>query len=74
MSPNQPGFRTGDLCINPRLSVTHIYYLFDEGFETRKIFRNISKAFDKVWYKDRIHKLQSSFKCSSREDLKLGIL
>ena len=50
LSPNQSGFRTGDPCINQLLSITRIYYSFDEGFETRAIFLDISKAFDKVWH------------------------
>ena len=50
LSPNQSGFRTGDSCINQLLSITRIYYSFDEGFETRAIFLDISKAFDKVWH------------------------
>ena len=35
-----------------------IYYSFDEGFETRTIFPDISKAFDKVWYERLIYKLR----------------
>ena len=51
LSPNQSGFRTGYSCINHLLSITHdIYYSFDEGFETRAIFLDISKAFDKFWH------------------------
>ena len=58
MSPNQSGFRTGDSCINQLLSITHdIYHSFDEGFETRAIFLDISKAFDKVWHEGFIYKL-----------------
>ena len=61
MSSNQSGFRTGDSCINQLLSITHdIYHSFDEGFETRAIFLDISKTFDKVWqggliYKSRLY-------------------
>ena len=59
MLPNQSGFRTGDSYINQLLSFTHdIYYSFDEGFETRGIFLDISKAFDKVWHKGLIYKLR----------------
>ena len=59
MLPNQSGFRTGDSYINQLLSITHdIYYSFDEGFETRGIFLDISKAFDKVWHKGLIYKLR----------------
>ena len=59
MLPNQSGFRTGDSYINQLLSITHdIYHSFDEGFETRAIFLDISKAFDKVWHEGLIYKLR----------------
>ena len=52
ISPNQSGFKPGDLCINQLLSITHeIYKSFDNGLEVRGIFLGISKAFDKVWCK-----------------------
>ena len=58
LSPNQSGFRTGDSCINQLLSITcNIFHCFDEGMETRAIFLDISKAFDKIWYKGLIYKL-----------------
>ena len=42
----------GDSCINQLLAITHkIYKSFDEGFEFRGVFLDISKAFDKVWKK-----------------------
>ena len=51
ISPNQWGFRPGDSCVNQLLAVTHeIYKSFQEGFEVRRVFLNISKAFDKVWH------------------------
>ena len=46
---NQPGFKPGDSCINQLLSITHnIYKSFDDGYEVRGVFLDISKAFDKV--------------------------
>ena len=33
---------------------------FDDGFEVRGVFLDISKAFDKVWHKGIIFKLQQS--------------
>ena len=55
--PNQSCFRIGDSCINQLLSVTHmIYYPFDEEFETRAIFLDISIAFDKVCHEELIYK------------------
>ena len=57
MSPKQSGFHTGDPCINQLLSITYnTYHCFDKGMETRAIFLDISKAFDKVWYKGLIYK------------------
>ena len=51
ITPNQSGFKTGDSCINQLISITHeIYKSFDDGYEVRGVFLDISKAFDKVWY------------------------
>ena len=51
ISPDQSGFRPGDSCVNQLLAITHeIYKSFDEGFEVRGVFLDISKAFDKVWH------------------------
>ena len=53
------GFRTGDSYINQLLSITYnIYHSFDEGFEIRAIFLDISKSFDKVWHEGLIYKLR----------------
>ena len=50
ISQNQSGFKPGESCINQLLSITHeIYKLFDDGWEVRGVFLDISKAFDKVW-------------------------
>ena len=58
---NQSGFKTGDSCVNQLLSITHeIYKSFDNGFEVRGVFLDISKAFDKVWYKGIIFKLKQN--------------
>ena len=49
ISQHQSGFKPGDSCINQLLSITHeIYQSFDEGFDVRSVFLNISKAFGKV--------------------------
>ena len=43
---NQSGFKPGDSCINQLLSITHeIFKLFDDGWEVRRVFLDISKAF-----------------------------
>ena len=45
ISTNQSGFKPGDSCINQLLSITHgIYASFDEGYEVRGVFLDISKA------------------------------
>ena len=51
LSKNQSGFRSGDSCVSQLISITHeIYKAFDgnPSLETRGIFLDISKAFDKV--------------------------
>ena len=49
ISQHQSGFKPGDSCINQFLSIAHeIYQSFDEGFDVRSVFLDISKAFDKV--------------------------
>ena len=49
ISPIKSEFKPADSCINQFLAVTHeIYKSFDEAFEVRGVFLDISKAFDKV--------------------------
>ena len=61
LAPNQSDFKPGDSCINQLLSITHeIYSSFDDRFEVRSIFLDISKAFDKVWLEGNIFKLQQN--------------
>ena len=51
ISENQSGFKPGDSCINQLLAITHeIFSSFDDNFEVRGVFLDISKAFDKVWH------------------------
>ena len=61
ISHNQLGFKPGDSCINQLLCITHgIYQSLDEGLETRGIFLDISKTFDKVWYQGLPFKLKQN--------------
>ena len=61
ISPNQSGFKLGDSCVNQLLAITHeIYKSYDVGFEVRGVFLDISKAFDKVWHKGLLLKLNQN--------------
>ena len=62
----QSGFIPGDSTVN---QLTDIYNTFckalDEGKEVRAIFCDISKAFDRVWHKGLLFKLNSVGICGS---------
>ena len=59
LAPNQSGFKLGYSCINQLISITYeIYSYFDDGFEVRSVFLDISKAFHKVWHEGIIYKLK----------------
>ena len=58
ISKNQSGFRPGDSTIYQLISITsNIYESFEKYDETRALFLDISKAFDKVWHDGLIYKL-----------------
>ena len=43
------------------MTVTHeIYKSFDDGYEVRGVFLDISKPFNKVWHKGLIYKLKQN--------------
>ena len=57
---HQSGFTPGDSAINQLLNITNEFgKALDEGKEIRVIFFDISKAFDRVWHRGLLSKLQS---------------
>ena len=61
ISQNQSGFKRGDSSINHLISITHnIFNSLHEGLEMTGVFLDISKAFDKVWHKGLIYKVQQN--------------
>ena len=59
---SQSGFRKGDSCVSQLLSITHeILKSADVSIplDTRGVFLDISKAFDRVWHDGLIFKLKS---------------
>ena len=48
-SENQSGFKPGDSWVNKLLTITHqIFSSFDDNYEVRGVFLDISKAFDNM--------------------------
>ena len=55
ISSSQSGFKPGDFCINQLL-----YESFDNVFEIRSVFLDMSKAFNKVWHKGLVYKFKQN--------------
>ena len=61
ISKKQSGFIPGDSTINQLLAITtEIFNAFENVDETRAVFLDISKAFDKVWHEGLICKLKQN--------------
>ena len=61
LTAHHSGFRPCDSTINQLLSISHkIYTGFEEtpSRETRAVFLDFSKSFDKVWREGLLHKLE----------------
>ena len=58
----QSGFIKGDSCVSQLLSITHTIHKnldANPSLDTKGIFLDMSKAFDKVWHEGLIYKLRS---------------
>ena len=61
VTTNKSGFEPGDSCMSQLLSnAREIYKSFDDGPEIRRVFLDMSKAFDKVWHERIIFKLKQN--------------
>ena len=75
LSAHESGFQAIDSCVDQLLSIVHnIYTVFDAYpiLESRGIFLDISKTFDKVWPEELIFKLKLISICDALLDL-IGI-
>ncbi|CAF1101963.1 unnamed protein product [Didymodactylos carnosus] len=62
----QSGFIRGDFTVNQLIDFVHtIYQNGDEGQITKAIFLDFSKAFDRVWFRVLLHKLEMKGICGS---------
>ena len=60
ITSHQSGFTPGDFAVNQLMYITHEFgRALDEGKEVRVVLCDISKAFDRVWHKGLLRKLES---------------
>ena len=61
ISENQLGIKPVNSCVNQVLAINHeIFSSFDDNYEVKRVFFDISKAFDKVRQEGIIYKLKRS--------------
>lgn len=61
LSEHQSGFTRGDSAVNQLINISNDFgKALDAGKEIRVVFCDISKAFDRVWHKGLLYKLQKS--------------
>ena len=61
---SQSGFMPSDSTVNQLVSMYNTFCeALDNGLEVRVVFFDISKAFDKVWHKGLLYKLQKAGIC-----------
>ena len=61
ISSNKLGFKPGESCINQLLHITHdVSQSFDDNLETRAVFLDILKAFDKDWHESLLYKVKQN--------------
>ena len=69
ITPYQSGFTRGDSVVSQLVNISNeIGRALDCGKEFRVVFCNISKAFDRVWYKGLLFKIKKY--CFSEDVLK----
>ena len=57
----QSGFIPGDSAVNQLVDIYNTFYhSLDQGKEVRAVFCDISKAFDRVWHRGLLYKLESA--------------